>query len=40
VAAAEAEEVLLNEPICQVDTPHSGDEQRYVTLGIRRPTDA
>ena len=34
VAAAEAEEVLLNDPVCQVDTPHSGDEQRYVALGV------
>jgi hypothetical protein len=28
VAAAEAEEVLLNEPLCQVD------EQRYLALGV------
>ena len=34
VAAAEAEEVLLNDPVCQVDTPHSGDAQRYVALGV------
>jgi uncharacterized protein len=34
VAAAEAEEVLLNDPLCQVDTPHSGNEQRYVALGV------
>jgi len=34
VAAAEAEEVLLNDPVCQVDTRHSDDEQRYVTLGV------
>jgi uncharacterized DUF497 family protein len=34
VAAAEAEEVLLNDPVCQVDTPHSGNEQRYVALGV------
>jgi uncharacterized protein len=34
VAAAEAEEVLLNDPLCQVDTPHSGREQRYVALGV------
>ena len=34
VAAAEAEEVLLNDPVCQVDTPHSGTEQRFVALGV------
>ena len=34
VAVAEAEEVLLNDPVCQVDTLHSGDEQRYVALGV------
>jgi uncharacterized DUF497 family protein len=34
VAAAEAEEVLLNDPLCQVDTTHSGGEQRYVALGV------
>jgi uncharacterized DUF497 family protein len=34
VAAAEAEEVLLNEPLCQVDARHSDDEQRYVALGV------
>ena len=34
VAAAEAEEVLLNDPLCQVDTPHSSGEQRYVALGV------
>jgi len=34
VAAPEAEEVLLNDPVCQVDTRHSGDEQRYVALGV------
>jgi len=34
VAAAEAEEVLLNDPICQVDTRHSDGEQRYVALGV------
>jgi uncharacterized DUF497 family protein len=33
VAVAEAEEVLLNEPMCQVDTRHSDREQRYVALG-------
>jgi uncharacterized DUF497 family protein len=33
VAVAEAEEVLLNDPICQVDTRHSDREQRYVALG-------
>lgn len=33
VAASEAEEVLLADPLCQVDTKHSGSEQRYVALG-------
>lgn len=33
IAAAEAEEVLLNDPLCQVDLRHSEDEQRYVALG-------
>lgn len=33
VAAAEAEEVLLGDPLCQVDVRHSGSEQRYVALG-------
>ncbi len=33
VAIAEAQEVLLNEPLCQVDPRHSDDEQRYVALG-------
>jgi uncharacterized DUF497 family protein len=33
VAIAEAQEVLLNNPLCQVDTRHSEDEQRYVALG-------
>src|ERR1043166_6771781 len=34
VAAAEAEEGLLNTPLCQVDRRHSDVEQRYVALGI------
>jgi uncharacterized DUF497 family protein len=34
VAAPEAEEALLNDPLCQVDTRHSGGEQRYVALGV------
>jgi uncharacterized DUF497 family protein len=34
VAASEAEEVLLNDPLCQVDTHHSDREQRYVALGV------
>jgi uncharacterized DUF497 family protein len=34
VAAPEAEEVLLNRPVCQVDTRHSGDDQRYLALGV------
>ena len=34
VAIAEAQEVLLNDPLCQVDTRHSDDEQRYVALGM------
>ena len=33
VAIAEAQEALLNDPLCQVDTRHSDDEQRYVALG-------
>jgi uncharacterized DUF497 family protein len=33
VAIAEAQEVLLNDPVCQVDPRHSDDEQRYVALG-------
>ena len=33
VAVAEAQEVLLNDPLCQVDTRHSDDEQRYAALG-------
>jgi len=34
IAAPEAEEVLLNDPLCQVDERHSDDEQRYVALGV------
>ena len=34
VAAAESQEALLNEPLCQIDTHHSDDEQRYVALGV------
>ncbi len=34
VAAAEAEEVLLNDLLCQVDVRHSDYEQRYVALGV------
>lgn len=33
VAVVEAEEVLLNDPMCQVDVRHSGREQRYIALG-------
>jgi hypothetical protein len=33
VAVAEAEEALLNDPLCQVDERHSTSEQRYVALG-------
>src|ERR1700675_2278261 len=33
VAMAEAQELLLNDPLCQVDPRHSDDEQRYVALG-------
>jgi uncharacterized DUF497 family protein len=33
VAMAEAEEVLLTDPVCQVDPRHSDDDQRYVALG-------
>jgi hypothetical protein len=34
VAAAEAEEALLSQPLCQVDTRHSDGEPRYVALGV------
>ena len=34
VAIGEAQEVLLNHPLCQVDARHSGDEQRYVALAV------
>ena len=34
VAASEAQEALLGAPMCQVDTVHSGSEQRYVALGM------
>jgi uncharacterized DUF497 family protein len=33
VAAAEAEEVLLRDPLCQVDVAISDTEQRFVALG-------
>lgn len=33
VAAAEAEEALLADPLCQVDPRHSAGEQRYIALG-------
>ena len=33
VAATEAQEALLNDPLAQVDVLHSDDEQRYVALG-------
>ena len=33
-AVAEAEEVLLNDPLCQVDARHSQHEQRYLALGV------
>jgi uncharacterized DUF497 family protein len=33
VAAAEAQEVLLRRPLCQVDERHSDEEQRHVALG-------
>ena len=36
VAVAEAEEILLNDSVCQVDTRHSGGEQRDVALGVTR----
>jgi uncharacterized DUF497 family protein len=35
IAAVEAEEVLLSDPLCQVDPRHSEDEQRYVALEQR-----
>ena len=34
VAAAEAEEVLLSDPLCQNDERHSRAEQRYIALGV------
>lgn len=34
IAAVEAEEILLSDPLCQVDLQHSEDEQRYVALGV------
>ncbi len=34
VAAAEAEEVLLNDPVCQIDERHARHEQRYLALGV------
>lgn len=34
VAAAEAEEVLLGDSLCQIDERHSRDEQRYLALGV------
>jgi hypothetical protein len=34
VAVAEAQEALLNDPLCQVDARHSEAEQRYVALGV------
>lgn len=33
VAASEAEEALLADPVCRVDERHSDREQRYVALG-------
>ena len=33
VAIVEAEEVLLNDRLCEVDARHSDSEQRYVALG-------
>ena len=33
VAAAEAEDVLLGDPLCHVDSRHGDEEQRYVALG-------
>ena len=33
VSIVEAEEVLLADPLCQVDARHSDSEQRYVALG-------
>jgi uncharacterized DUF497 family protein len=34
IAAADAQEVLLNDPLCSVDPVHSEVEQRYVALGV------
>ena len=33
IAASEAEEALLGDPLCRVDVLHSEGEQRYVALG-------
>lgn len=33
IAASEAEEALLDAPLCRVDVLHSEIEQRYVALG-------
>ena len=33
IAASEAEEALLGDPLCRVDALHSEGEQRYVALG-------
>ena len=34
VAVGEAQEVLLNVPLCRIDPRHSKDEQRYVAMGV------
>lgn len=34
VSAAEAQEALLGQPVCQVDVRHSDREQRYAALGV------
>jgi uncharacterized DUF497 family protein len=34
VAASEAQEALLNHPLCEVDLRHSDREQRYIALGV------
>lgn len=34
VAAAEAQEALLNRPVCEADARHSDSDQRYIALGV------
>ena len=34
VSAPEAQEALLNNPVCEADARHSDVEQRYIALGV------